>query len=104
MKPIYIIAEAGVNHNGEASLAFDLVDAAVAAGADAVKFQTFKASAIATSSAPKCNYQLANTDDQESHQAMLQRLELPYELHVDLKAYCEKKGSPSFPPHLIQKA
>ena len=91
MSKIYIIAEAGVNHNGNPRLAYELVDVAVAAGADAVKFQTFKASAIATYSAPKCNYQLANTDDQESHQAMLQRLELPYELHVDLQAYCEKK-------------
>ena len=92
MKRTYVIAEAGVNHNGNADLAFKLIDIAVEAGADAVKFQTFKADSLATVSAPKCGYQLATTDQHESQQAMLKRLELPYDLHVELLAYCQKKN------------
>ena len=89
---LYIIAEAGVNHNGDPKLAFELIDVAADAGADAVKFQTFKAESLATESAPKCDYQLATTDQQESQKAMLKRLELPYDLHVDLLDYCKKKN------------
>ena len=69
-----IIAEAGVNHNGDVSIAHKLIDAAVNAGADIVKFQTFKANNLATSSAPKAPYQLLLTEDKESQQKMLENL------------------------------
>lgn len=87
-----IIAEAGVNHNGDEALAFQLVDAAYHAGADIVKFQTFKAKNLVTEQAQQADYQVANTQKQESQLAMLSRLELSYEAHHQLVAYCEKLG------------
>ncbi len=89
--PVFIIAEAGVNHNGDVRLAHRLVDAAVAAGADAVKFQTFKAERLATSKAPKAAYQRQNVR-RESQLDMLRRLELTEEDHRNLLAHCRKKG------------
>lgn len=89
---VFVIAEAGVNHNGDRDMAFALVDAAVDAGADAVKFQTFSAGALASESAPKAAYQNETTDAGESQLDMLRRLELPRDLHVELKAYCTGKG------------
>jgi len=88
----FIIAEAGVNHNGDPDLAFKLVDAAVEAGADAVKFQTFKADKLATSFAAKAAYQKITTSAEESQKEMLKRLELPYDLHFLLNEYCQNKG------------
>lgn len=87
-----IIAEAGVNHNGVKQLAFDLVDAAYRAGADIVKFQTFKAKNLVTENAEQAEYQVTNTGKQESQLAMLSRLELSYEAHHQLVAYCDKLG------------
>ncbi len=87
-----IIAEAGVNHNGDEKLAFKLVDAAHKAGADIVKFQTFKAKKLVTASATQAEYQIKNSQKQESQLAMLSRLELSYEVHHQLLAYCNKLG------------
>src|SRR5437588_5145877 len=85
---VYVIAEAGVNHNGDLDLALALVDAAQEAGADAVKFQTFKATNLLTQDAPKANYQKRGTGGGESQYAMLKRLELSAPAHRDLLARC----------------
>lgn len=87
-----IIAEAGVNHNGDEALAFKLVDAALEAGADIVKFQTFKASKLVTANAQQADYQVANTKKRETQLAMLSRLELSYEFHLELIKYCKRVG------------
>ncbi|KAA8671130.1 N-acetylneuraminate synthase [Vibrio gigantis] len=87
-----IIAEAGVNHNGDEKLAFELVNAAHQAGADIVKFQTFKAKNLVTEEAKQADYQVTNTQKQESQLAMLSRLELSYDAHHELVKHCEKLG------------
>ena len=74
-KPTFIIAEAGVNHNGDEKVAAQLVREAKNAGADCVKFQTFKAERVVTNNAPKANYQLSVTDPQQSQLEMLRRIE-----------------------------
>lgn len=87
-----IIAEAGVNHNGNPELARELIKAASDAGADIVKFQTFKADKLVTKEAQQANYQTENTGKKESQYDMLKRLELPPELHYELVTYCNKLG------------
>jgi N-acetylneuraminate synthase len=87
-----IIAEAGVNHNGDVTLAMDLIDAAAGAGADIVKFQTYKGSELATSAAGKAEYQQKNTFGAETQLAMLKRLELPYDDHKKLIEHCKSRG------------
>ena len=87
----FIIAEAGVNHNGELDMALALIDVAAEAGADAVKFQTFNAEALAASGAPKAVYQNETTDSGESQLEMLKRLELSHDLHRDLIQRCEER-------------
>jgi N,N'-diacetyllegionaminate synthase len=87
-----IIAEAGVNHNGDLNLAKQLVDAAVVAGADLVKFQTFNADRQVTRTAQKADYQKQTTDSEESHHEMLRRLELTEAMHHELIAYCKTRN------------
>ena len=88
---VFIIAEAGVNHNGSINLAKKLIDAAVASGADAVKFQTFKAENLATKYAKKANYQKNLTNQKESQFDMLKKLELSKEMHTELINYSKIK-------------
>jgi N,N'-diacetyllegionaminate synthase len=87
-----VIAEAGVNHNGDLALARALIDAAADAGADLVKFQTFSAEALATAQANMAQYQIANIGSAMTQLEMLQQLELSYEDHESLMAYCNTRG------------
>lgn len=89
---VYIIAEAGVNHNGRLDLALKLCDAAKEAGVDAVKFQTWKTDNIVTASARQAAYQTENTGVEESQYDMLKKLELSYAHFEEIKHYCEKIG------------
>lgn len=89
---VYIIAEAGVNHNGSLDVAKKLVEAAAKAGADAVKFQTFTADNLVSKQAPKAEYQTQTTAKEESQYAMLKRLELDLEAHKELMRLCVEKG------------
>ena len=89
---VYIIAEAGVNHNGNFDQALKLIEVAAIAGADAVKFQTFSAIKLANSRAPKADYQKRTTKSEESQLQMLQNLELSHECHYELKEHAQKHG------------
>ena len=90
--PCFVIAEAGVNHNGDLDLGRELVRAAASAGADAVKFQTFSADRLVTAAAPKAAYQAERTDPAETQQSMLKHLELGAAEHRELMKECERQG------------
>ena len=90
--PCFVIAEAGVNHNGDLDLGLKLIDVALEAGADAVKFQTFKADKLTTAAAPKAKYQIENTGTAESQQEMLRKLELTPVMQNAFAAYCRERG------------
>jgi N-acetylneuraminate synthase len=90
--PCFVIAEAGVNHNGDPNLAHRLVDTAADAGADAVKFQTFNAERLVTRDAPKADYQRQASAPDETQFEMLRRLELAPDAYRDLMAHCATRG------------
>lgn len=92
MKRTLIIAEAGVNHNGSIEKAKQLIDVAAEAGADYVKFQTFKAAKLVTKSAARAEYQNTNTKNTDSQYEMLKKLELSEADHLELMAYCKTKN------------
>ncbi len=92
MNKIFIIAEAGVNHNGDIQTAKELIDVAAAAEADAVKFQTFKADTLVCRQAPKAAYQMETTSAEESQFDMLKKLELTPDMHRELIDYCHEKN------------
>ncbi|MGH7356558.1 MAG: N-acetylneuraminate synthase [Candidatus Rokuibacteriota bacterium] len=90
--PTFVVAEAGVNHNGDLDMARRLVDAAADAGADAVKFQTFRADALVSQRAPKAAYQRETTGIDESQRDMLRHLELGRDAHADLAEHAERRS------------
>lgn len=89
---VLIIAEAGVNHNGDFELAKQLIEVAADSGADFVKFQTFKADKLVTKTAVKADYQIYNTKDNHSQFEMLKKLEMPEQWHYDLISYADSLG------------
>ena len=91
-RPVFVIAEAGVNHNGELSKAFELIDVAARAGADAVKFQTFIAEKTISAHAAKAEYQKLSTGAEESQLEMVRRLEISFDDFRKLKTHCDERG------------
>jgi len=89
---VFIIAEAGVNHNGSVDLARKLIDVASTSGADAVKFQTFKAETLVAKNTQKADYQKQTTDESESQFDMIKKLELDVDTHKELIDYCQEKN------------
>lgn len=89
---VYVIAEAGVNHNGSVKNAFKMIDCAKECGCDCIKFQTFKADALVTSNAPKADYQMRNTNGSNTQFEMLKSLELNDREFEKLKAHCDEIG------------
>ncbi|MHA1185403.1 MAG: N-acetylneuraminate synthase [Candidatus Heimdallarchaeota archaeon] len=103
--PTFVIAEAGVNHNGDLAIAKKMVDAAIESGANAIKFQTFKAENLAKKNAPKAAYQKNLTDKDETQYQMLKKLELSKDDTKKIFSYCEKKAIECFStPYGIESA
>lgn len=92
MQKTFIIAEVGVNHNGDIDIAKKMIDVASKAGVDAVKFQTFKTENIVSMNAPKAEYQKENTNNAESQFQMLKKLEIDKRMHIELMEYCKEKN------------
>lgn len=92
MERVLIIAEAGVNHNGDINLAYKMVDAAKEAGADIIKFQTGKPESVISKFAQKAEYQKETTSENESQLEMCRKISLKFEDHIPLKEYCDKVG------------
>lgn len=90
--PCFIVAEAGVNHNGDMEIAYQLIDAAAEAGVDAIKFQAFVTEELITLDAPRANYQVLSTGESSSQYDMLKSLELTTDQQEELKIYCENLG------------
>jgi sialic acid synthase SpsE len=90
-RPVFLIAEAGVNHNGDLDMAYRLIDAAVTAGADAVKFQTFLTEEVVSPETPLAGHHVANVGKTISHFDLIKKIELPPKSFKELKAYCERK-------------
>ncbi len=90
--PAFIIAEAGVNHNGDVRLAYRLIDAAKRAGADAVKFQAFRADRLVSTGTPKVAYQQSTTEASETHYDMIKKLEIDEEFQKKLFAHCRRRN------------
>ena len=90
-QPCFIIAEAGINHNGKIDIAKRLVDVATEAGADAVKFQTFKSEEVVTENVSMADYQIKNMNKKETQKEMLKKFELSYGDFAKIKEYCDKK-------------
>jgi len=89
---VLVIAEAGVNHNGDVDIAHQLIDAAAEAGADAIKFQTFVTEEIVAPDAPLAGHHMANVGEELTHYELLKRIELPWDAHPKLKTHCEERG------------
>ena len=92
MGKIFIIAEIGINHNGDLNTALEMINVASRIGADAAKIQTFKAKELVTQTARKARYQEVNTGDLGSQLEMLERLELSYADHRTIQEYCSEKN------------
>ncbi len=101
MSRIYIVAEIGCNHNGDFELAKKMVKEAKSAGVDAVKFQTFKAEQLISKYAPKAEYQIKVTGNEETQLEMTRKLELPYDEFIKLEEYAKNLGWMSSQHHLI---
>jgi len=91
-KRVFIIAEAGVNHNGDINLAYKMIDEAINCGVDAIKFQTFKSENVVSKYAKMAEYQKLNTKTEESQLEMIKKLELSFNDFIKLKEYCDKKN------------
>ncbi|MAQ88924.1 MAG: N-acetylneuraminate synthase [Rhodopirellula sp.] len=89
---VLVIAEAGVNHNGDQAMARDLIDAAVESGADIVKFQTFNASSLATNRVEQAEYQKSALDNSENQKEMLKKLEIDEDFHHNMIDYCNSRN------------